>query len=83
MTIAELEYKEAKLRDAFKLKLALLDVDGYNDATDVHCVKTYGILWHITHQLLKAEKEESNNYVEADTINMSSTGFKMLTKANV
>lgn len=76
MTRDELRYKEARLRECFKEKLEHLDVDGANDMRTVKCVKTYGALWHYTHQLLLAESE-SKNTTTTDTMELSATGIKM------
>lgn len=82
MTHEELQYKEMKLRDCFKKKLEMLDVDGNNDYMTVKCVKTYGILWHLTHQLMMAEEKEveqekRGSVTTADTMNVQATGLKM------
>ena len=82
MTHEELKYKEMKLRDCFKKKLEMLDVDGNNDYMTVKCVKTYGILWHLTHQLMMAEEKEveqekRGSVTTADTMNVQATGLKM------
>ena len=82
MTHEELKYKEMKLRDCFKKKLEMLDVDGHNDYMTVKCVKTYGILWHLTHQLMMAEEKEvvqekRGSVTTADTMNVQATGLKM------
>ncbi|MBO6100257.1 MAG: hypothetical protein J6P07_02860, partial [Spirochaetaceae bacterium] len=82
MTHEELKYKESKLRECFKHKLELLDVDGMNDYSTVKCVKTYGILWHVTHQLLMAEEKESDtrgSVTTANTMNIQATGLNMTT----
>lgn len=76
MDMQELEYKEAVLRECFKEKLEELNVDGNNDMCTVKCVKTYGALWHYTHQLLLAEKHESS-VTSADTMEIKATGLKM------
>lgn len=79
MDIKELEYKESRLRDCFKRHLEMLDVDGVNDMTTVKCIKTYGALWHYTHQLLLAEHESGNrvSVTTADTMNIQATGLRM------
>ncbi|MBP5594471.1 MAG: hypothetical protein J6Y02_03750 [Pseudobutyrivibrio sp.] len=76
MDMQELEYKESVLRECFKEKLAELNVDGNNDMCTVKCVKTYGALWHYTHQLLLAEKHESTT-TSADTMEIKATGLRM------
>ena len=82
MTHDELKYKESRLRDCFKKKLEMLDVDGNNDYMTVKCVKTYGILWHLAHQLMMAEEKEviqekRGSVTTADTMNVQATGLKM------
>lgn len=84
MDIKDLEYKEEVLRECFKEKLEKLNVDGTNDMCTVKCVKTYGALWHYTHQLLLAEKaaEEvvrptSEQTTTAETMEIKATGLKM------
>lgn len=82
MTHEELKYKESRLRDCFKKKIEMLDVDGHNDYMTVKCVKTYGILWHLTHQLMMAEEKEviqekRGSVTTADTMNVQATGLKM------
>ena len=78
MTHEELKYKEQRLRECFKKKLEHLDVDGDNDYMTVKCIKTYGVLWHLTHQLLMAESEQTRSYTTtADTMNVQATGLKM------
>lgn len=92
MSIEELKYKEETLRNCFKKKLEHLDVDGYNDYATVKCVKTYGVLWHLVHQLLLAEertdimelvKSDTKEKVQrsynttAETMNVQATGLKM------
>jgi len=84
MSIDELKYKEDKLRQCFKEKLAMLDVDGNNDYMTVKCVKTYGVLWHLAHQLLMAEENEGHasavkggNVTTAETMDIQATGLKM------
>lgn len=85
MTHEELKYKESRLRECFKEKLEMLDVDGTNGWDNIKCIKTYGILWHLTHQLLMAE-EHSNNTLDsddkrsittADTMDIQATGLRM------
>ena len=83
MTHEELRYKEEKLREDFKNKLEKLDVDGKNDYATVKCVKTYGVLWHLTHQLLMAEEKRgagSGSTTTADTMNIQATGLNMVTR---
>ena len=78
MDIKDLEYKEEVLRECFKEKLEMLNVDGMNDMCTVKCVKTYGALWHYTHQLLLAEKYESGEQTtSAETMEIKATGLKM------
>lgn len=83
MTHEELKYKESKLRECFKKKLGMLDVDGSNDYTTIKCIKTYGVLWHLVHQLLMAEEHEeikekrTGSVTTADTMNIQTTGLKM------
>lgn len=93
MSIEELKYKEETLRNCFKKKLEHLDVDGHNDYATVKCVKTYGVLWHLVHQLLLAEErtdimelvksdtkeaEVQHSYnTTAETMNVQATGLKM------
>ena len=83
MDYEELEYKERVLRECFKEKLEMLNVDGMNDMCVVKCVKTYGALWHYTHQLLLAEKHESEPAVNneqttsAETMEIKATGLRM------
>lgn len=83
MTHEELKYKESRLRECFKKKLEMLDVDGENDIHTVKCTKTYGMLWHLTHQLLIAEEHEeitekkTGSVTTADTMNIQTTGLKM------
>lgn len=86
MDIKELEYKEMVLREEFKEKLEQLNIDGNNDYCTVKCIKTYGVLWHLAHQLLMAEKNEQNaqeaeaqhSYnTTAETMNVQATGLKM------
>lgn len=80
LTLEELEHKEKVLREDFKHKLAKLDVDGDNMMEDVKCVKTFGMLWHLTHQLLTAELNENDpcGSTTADTMNIQATGLKMI-----
>lgn len=80
MSINELEYKEQALRECFKEKLEKLNVEGNNDMRTVKCVKTFGALWHYTHQLLLAELNEetmSGSVTAAETMNIQATGLKM------
>lgn len=83
MDTEELQYKEKRLRECFKKKLGMLDVDGENDIYTVKCIKTYGVLWHLTHQLLMAEEHEeitekkTGSVTTADTMNIRTTGLKM------
>lgn len=86
MSIEELEFKEQKLRECFKEKLKYLNVEGDNDYCTVKCIKTYGVLWHLTHQLLMAEKEHemlkktkavSDTETTAETMNIQATGLRM------
>lgn len=78
MDMKDLEYKEEVLRECFKEKLETLNVDGMNDMCTVKCVKTYGALWHYTHQLLLAEKHESGEQTtSAETMEIKATGLKM------
>ena len=78
MDMKDLEYKEEVLRECFKEKLEMLNVDGMNDMCVVKCVKTYGALWHYTHQLLLAEKHESSEQTtSAETMEIKATGLRM------
>lgn len=80
MNYDELKYKEEVLRECFKEKLELLNVDGMNDMCTVKCVKTYGALWHYTHQLLLAEepaKAVNEQTTSAETMEIRATGLKM------
>lgn len=89
MTHEELKYKETVLRECFKRELGRLNVDGENDICLVKRVKTFGALWHYTHQLCLAEehdKEVMEAEVEAkkkgsetaaETMNIQATGLKM------
>ena len=77
MNIEELRYKEEVLRECFKEKLEELNVDGKNDMCTVKCVKTYGALWHYTHQLLLAEEYLDKQTTTADTMEIKATGLKM------
>lgn len=74
MSIDELEHREGVLRNDFKKALEWLDVNGKNEEHIVKCVKTYGALWHYTHQLLMAERNETRS-VSADSI--QATGLRM------
>lgn len=84
MTHEELKYKESRLRECFKRKLEMLDVDGTNDLATVKCIKTYGVLWHLVHQLCMAEEQEPQesrgNITTADTMDIQATGLKMRSK---
>ena len=77
----KLDYMEHSLRECFKKKLEHLDVDGVNDYSVVKCVKTYGVLWHVVHQLQMAEEGESvaqrGSVTTAQTMNVQATGLKM------
>lgn len=84
MDYNELKYKEAVLRECFKEKLEMLNVDGMNDMCTVKCVKTYGALWHYTHQLLLAEEAKeaavrpaTEQTTSAETMEIKATGLKM------
>ena len=77
MNIEELRYKEEVLRECFKEKLEQLNVDGKNDMCTVKCVKTYGALWHYTHQLLLAEEHPDKQTTTADTMEIKATDLKM------
>lgn len=80
MSNEELKYKEQRLRECFKKKLEHLDVDGDNDYMTVKCIKTYGVLWHLAHQLLMTEEGEQQRRgytTTADTMNVQATGLKM------
>ena len=84
MTHEELKYKERVLREYFKEKLAMLDVDGTVSIDTVKCVKTYGVLWHLAHQLLMAEEQSNEtksagtgSFTEAETMDIKATGLKM------
>lgn len=79
MLIDELEYKEHVLRECFMEKLEHLNVEGNNDISTIKCIKTYGALWHYTHQLLMAEEKGSNSTssTSAETMNIQATGLKM------
>ena len=79
MSHEELKYKEQVLRECFKEKLSHLNVDGSNDMCEVKCIKTCGILWHLTHQLLMAEEhEEEGSTTTAETMDIKATGLKMI-----
>ena len=79
----KLDYMEHSLRECFKKKLEMLDVDGENDIHTVKCIKTYGVLWHLAHQLLMAEEHEettekrTGSVTTADTMDIQTTGLKM------
>lgn len=79
MSIDELEHKEHVLRECFMEKLRHLNVDGDNDVSVIKCIKTYGALWHYTHQLLMAEDKGSGSTgnTSAETMNIQATGLKM------
>jgi len=77
MDMKELEYKEQVLRECFKEKLAKLNVDGENDMCAIKCVKTFGALWHYTHQLLMAEEKSGHSETTAETMEIKATGLKM------
>lgn len=77
MTTEDIEYKEKRLREEFKKRLELLDVNGENSLDDVKCLKLFGVLWHITHQLLLAERSKDKS-LTAETVNMQATGLKMI-----
>ena len=77
MNIEELRYKEEVLRECFKEKLEQLNVDGKNDMCTVKCVKTYGALWHYTHELLLAEEHRDKQTTSAETMEIKATGLKM------
>lgn len=84
MTHEELKYKERVLRECFKEKLAGLNVDGENDICAIKCIKTFGALWHYTHQLCLAEEKDAEVKAEkkasettAETMNIQATGLKM------
>lgn len=78
MDMKDLEYKEEVLHECFKEKLEMLNVDGMNDMCTVKCVKTYGALWHYTHQLLLAEKhKDGEQTTSTETMEIKATGLKM------
>lgn len=85
MTHDELKFKESVLRECFKEKLEMLNVEGSNDIGIIKCIKTFGALWHYTHQLLLAEEhtaeninaEKKNTETSAETMNIQATGLKM------
>ena len=77
MELEELRYKEEVLRECFKEKLETLNVDGTNDMCTIKCVKTFGALWHYTHQLLLAEEKYRTAETSADTMEIKATGLKM------
>lgn len=76
MTLDELEYKESVLRECFLKHLDELDVNGTNDMCKIKEIKTFGALWHYTHQLLLAETEHSS-VTTTDTMEIKATGLKM------
>lgn len=80
MTLEELEYKESVLRECFEEKLEHLNVEGTNDMCMVKCIKTYGALWHYTHQLLLAKEHEDTepSLTTAETMDIQTTGLKMI-----
>ncbi len=84
MTLDELKYREARLRECFMDKLEMLDVDGNNDMGAVKLIKTYGALWHYVHQLVLAEEGavvvSARNITTASTMDIKATGLKMSTK---
>ena len=76
----KLDYMEHALRECFKHHLSTLNVDGVNDCDTVRTVKTYGVLWHVVHQLQMAENNEQaqrGSMTTAQTMNVQATGFKM------
>lgn len=81
MTLDELKYKENVLRDCFKEKLDMLNVEGNNNMCVVKDIKMYGALWHYTHQLLLAEENKDSISVgepsSAETMEIKATGLKM------
>ena len=82
MTHDELKFKESVLRECFKEKLEMLNVEGSNDMCTIKCIKTYGALWHYVHQLLMAEEKDAErsappNVTTADTMDIRATGLKM------
>lgn len=81
MTHEDLKYKESRLRECFKEQLEHLDVDGENSYKTVKRIKTYGVLWHLVHQLVMAEEkaiEKRSGYTTtADTMNVQATGLAM------
>lgn len=86
MDTEELKFKEQKLRKCFMEKLEHLNVEGENDYMTVKCIKTYGVLWHLTHQLLMAEEHEeitekkTGSVTTAETMDIQATGLKMRSK---
>lgn len=76
MSAEELVYKEMVLRECFKKHLSDLNVEGENDMCTIKRIKTYGALWHYTHQLLLAEESEGKD-VSAATMEIKATGLKM------
>jgi len=82
MSIDELKEKEGVLRECFMEKLEMLNVNGSNDMCTIKCIKTYGALWHYTHQLLMAEEKDdamktNASTTTADTMDIRATGIKM------
>ena len=77
MTLEDLKYKEQVLRECFKEKLDTLNVDGENYMCTIKCVKTFGALWHYTHQLLMAEEKASHSETTAETMEIKATGLRM------
>lgn len=84
MTHEDLQYREEVLRECFKRELGRLNVDGENDICLVKRVKTFGALWHYTHQLCLAEEHDKEaaakkegSETTAETMNIQATGLKM------
>lgn len=83
MTHDELKFKESVLRECFKEKLEHLNVEGANDMSVIKCIKTYGALWHYTHQLMLAEEHEgeaaeTKSSTIAETMDIQATGLRMI-----
>ena len=83
MTHEELKFKESVLRECFKEKLEHLNVEGANDMCMIKCIKTYGALWHYTHQLMLAEEHEkedaeTRSSTTAETMDIQATGLRMI-----